>query len=306
MSCTRRQRRLELDRQLAEQLVVASAQRRAPIDPAVELGQLLDAHRGGDVVHRELEARFVELVVGRARRRVPIPCRAREPVQAHPLGAQGAGLVRDRERAALDRGHVLAGVEREGAGVAVSADRTLVPCRADRVRGVLDHRHPVLVAQGVEAVEVERAPAEVHAQHRAGARAEQSLDVVDVDQPGRRIDVGEHRRRAQHLDDVRAGGERQRRQDHLGVRADPRHPQRDQQRPGRRRRAAHVRPFQAFGQMGLEGGHARPAGDPPGSQRLDDGLDLLLADLRLRELEERRPVPSRRGTGRRRWGRTHR
>jgi hypothetical protein len=66
-------------------------------------------------------------------------------------------------------------------------------------------------------------PREVHGDNRARARRDRCLDRVRVDVHRTAIDIDEHRARAAVLHDVRGGGERQGRGDHLVARGDANH-----------------------------------------------------------------------------------
>ena len=87
---------------------------------------------------------------------------------------------------------------------------------ADRLRGVLDERDPVGVAQLPQRAEVGGVAAEVHRHHRARARGDAALDVRrrEVRALGR-LDVAQHRLGAGVARGVQRGDERERRDDHL-------------------------------------------------------------------------------------------
>ena len=145
---------------------------------------------------------------------------------------------------------------------------------------------PWRVAQRAEAVEVDRAPGEVHGHDRAGARRDRGLGGVEVDEAGARLGVDEHRARADLLDRVGGRDERHRGDEHLVAGAD-----------GRRRAApATARPCRTTRsgrgpRRRAPRGRARSAspwagGDPPAAQRVDDLGDLLLADDRRGQWKE--------------------
>ena len=85
------------------------------------------------------------------------------------------------------------------------------PARAERLRGVLDQRH----AQRGQLGERRRPAEEVHRHDRLRPRGDPRRDVVRIEVERDRVDVREHRRRADAGDRLGGGVERERRADHL-------------------------------------------------------------------------------------------
>src|SRR5207302_11490339 len=94
---------------------------------------------------------------------------ALDTVKADLLDALRLGLVVHDERAALDRGEVLVGVEAEGDKVAGGSDRTRTRTRADGKRRVLDHPHAMARGEAPERTGIERGDV-VRGQEHARAR----------------------------------------------------------------------------------------------------------------------------------------
>ena len=279
--------RRELERQVAQRLVVVVGELGAARDPAVQAAELVDPHRRRDVVHGELEAGLGDLVGGGPGRAVARPGRAAEPVQREPAGALGGRLGGHDEGAALERRDVLGRVEGERREVAVRADRPALPAGADRVRRVLDDGDPVAVAERVDGVQVDREAGEVDRHDRASPRSDERLGVREVDQARLRIGIHEHRTRAGVLDDVGAGHEGHAGDQDLVAVSDSQQPQGDRQ-PGRARgEAADVPHVQVFLEACLERRDLRTGGQPAAADGVEQLLDLLLADLRRAEAEVR-------------------
>ena len=245
----------------------------------------MDPDRGRDVVHGELVAGLVDLVLRRHRAAMAQPRRAGEPVEREPLHALRGLLVADDEGAALERGDVLRGMERERGQVPVRADRPARPAGADRVRGVLDDEQPMTVAQLVDAIEVDRVPGEVHGHQRARPRADQRLGVVEVDQAGARVGVDEHRDAAVVDHGVGARHERDRGKQHLVALLDAADPQRERQAGGAGGEAADVPNTDVRGEPLLERRDLRPHREPPAPDRVEQLGDLLVADRRPAQAE---------------------
>src|SRR6202000_1435185 len=78
-------------------------------------------------------------------------------------------------RATLDGGHVLVGVEAEADQVAEAADAAPLPGRPDRVVGVFDDAHPMAIRNRIEAIHVDRESAEMHWHDRPSTRSDGGL-----------------------------------------------------------------------------------------------------------------------------------
>src|SRR5690348_4694488 len=116
----------------------------------------MDAERGLDVGHVELEAGLADVIVLEAGVREPLPRTKAQSMERQLLDAVGYNFVVGREGTALDGRDVLGHVERVGGEVAVGADQAIPPPGADRVCGVLDDKQTVTIAKRVEGIHVYR------------------------------------------------------------------------------------------------------------------------------------------------------
>jgi hypothetical protein len=277
----------QAQRQAGQPVVVDVPDLGAAVDPAVELGELVDADARLDVGHVELEARLLDLVVLEPGVGVALPGAEAQPVQGEPLDTRGDLLVGGRQGAALEGGDVLGHVERVGREVAVAADRRAAPLGADRVRGVLDDMDTVLGGDLPEPIEVDRPSREVDRHYGARTRSDRGLDRVEVDQAGAaRLAVDQHRRRPAVLDGVGRGDEGHRRHEHLVARLDVERLQRQDQRRGAGRDAADVGRADVILKCALEAADLRTGAHPTATHRVDDLGDLIVADVGLAEDEE--------------------
>jgi hypothetical protein len=122
------------------------------------------------------------------------------------------------------------------------------------------------------------------------SRSDAPLHCLEIDQPGPRLAVGEDGRRAQQLDGVRARGEGERRDEHLVAPPHAGEPEAKEQTGRGGREAAHPGGRQALLESGLERADLGPRDEPAGAKRVDDLGDLLLAQIRAREMQKRRPL----------------
>jgi hypothetical protein len=169
--------------------------------PPVELCEKDTEERGLQLVEPRVVADEVEVDLVR---------RAVERKHAHAL--EQRLVVRRDETAVADAKEVLRREEAERRDVADLRDAG----RAERLRGVLDHRHAELRQLDGGSGTAEQ----VHRHDRARARRDPRRDVVDVDVQRHGIDVGEDRGRAAAGDRLRGRVERERRADHLVAGAD--------------------------------------------------------------------------------------
>ena len=184
----------QADRQVAEGLVVAGGDRLPAGGVALELGELDEPDRGGEVGHPEVVAEHLELVAR------PHPLVAVEP---QPVGQP---VVVGRDEAALGGRHVLRRVQAERA-VPEAAGLPAAERRAVRLAGVLDDGQAVAVGDRLDHVHVGDEPEEVDRADRPGPRRDRRLDPLGVDQVGVRLDVDEDRRGAGVEDRVGRRGE---------------------------------------------------------------------------------------------------
>ena len=103
---------------------------------------------------------------------------------------------------AFSGGEVLARLEAEGARIAERADRAAAPAREPRLRGVLDDPEAAPGRDGVHAVHVGRASADMHRQDGRRALRDRGLDQLRVQVVRARLDVDERGDGAQRPDGV--------------------------------------------------------------------------------------------------------
>ena len=99
------------------------------------------------------------------------------------------------------------------------------------MRRIVEQREAAAIGESLQAAHVARVAVHVRRQQAAGALADESGSLLDVQIEGVRIDVAEHRRQPGPLDRVHRGGKRERRRDHLAL--DLEGAQRRQERHGR-------------------------------------------------------------------------
>ena len=236
-----------------------------------------------------LETHVVNFVVPRAALVVALPRVLVHPVQTGDGDLLGERVVGGRDHAALGGGEILGGVETEAGEIADGADLrhpapVHVPRRAGRVRRVLDD-FQIVVARDLEnAIHVAGVAGEVHRQNRAhapiGAALERLLDARGIDVEGARIDVDEHRPRAQVAEHLRRRGESERRGDNLVARTDAERPQRQMQRAGAMRKRERMLGAHVLGEFVLEAFGLGAGGDPSGAQCLEHLALLVGSDGR--------------------------
>src|SRR5262249_26531720 len=129
-------------------------------------------------------------------------------------------LVIEHERATLDGGDVLVGVEAEGDEVAGGADGPAAPGAAEGLGGVLDDAEAVLLGDGVEAVAGPGQAGEVGQDDGAGGGRDGGLDAAEVEVARHGVDVDEHGPGADLEDDVGGGDPGERGGDDLVAGAD--------------------------------------------------------------------------------------
>src|SRR6202034_4472668 len=120
---------------LAPQLEIARHQRAPPGVEFLQAPELPETDRGGDVRQVALAAGEQRVEVVRAAPHLPVPAMQLDRRQLVRRAA--------RDRAALDGGDVLVGMETEAHQVAEAADALARPRRTDRMRRVLDDAQPV-------------------------------------------------------------------------------------------------------------------------------------------------------------------
>src|SRR5262245_56939848 len=208
-------------RQGGEGLAVPAGDARPRREELLEAGELGEAERGLDVRQVVLEAERDDLVVGERALPVPAPRVAADAVEAEKAETvRERGIVR-RHHAALAGRDRLDGVEAEDGGGGAAADGATTIPRAERVGRVLDQRDAAAGGDRLQGVQVERLTREVDGQDRARARRDRALDRVGQDLERPRIDVDEHRARADGEDHVTGRGPRHRGRDDVVAATDP-------------------------------------------------------------------------------------
>ena len=191
-----------------------------------------------------LEFPFKTLELGqhdRALQRVHSPTHAHPRVHvapALPVHADLAAGSGERVVAREDRPAITVAAERLAREEAGAADRAQVAAApapvsgAEALRRVLDHRQIVARGDRANGVHVGALAVEAHRHQRAGARRDGGLDQRRIDVAGVRLDIDEHRHRAEQHDRLGRRREGERRRDDLvtGLKTD-RH-QADQKRLG--------------------------------------------------------------------------
>ena len=197
---------------------------------------------------------------------------------AHPVGEARVGR---HEGATSRRGHDLVAVEREDPAVTQRARRATLVRRAERLGGVLDHRHPVAGAQRHDLVVVGTLAVQVDDHHgrrqTAGALAVRQFggQQLGVHVPRRRVAVDESWRGAHVRDCVRRRRERERRHEHVVAGPHAERRQRQVQRTGATRHRHHARPAHERRQLGLERIEFRTSRrNPSAVERPQQGLAL--------------------------------
>ncbi|MBI1990295.1 MAG: hypothetical protein HYS65_11315, partial [Betaproteobacteria bacterium] len=231
----------------------------------IETRELREAHAGVHVGKVELASGHIDIA-----RAVGQP---RNAVKAQLLGELRFVGVVEHQRAALDRGHVLVGVEAECHQVAKGADSAAAPARADRERGILDDPQTVFAREAVQAIHVDRQAGEMRRQYRAGGRRDRGRGLRQIDVARREVAIDEHRFRADFDDHVGRGEEALRGGNHFVAGADAANLQRDFDgcRGGGQR--AHRAAAEILRQCALEGDDLGAACDPSRTQDGGDALD---------------------------------
>jgi hypothetical protein len=157
------------------------------------------------------------------------------------------------------------------------ADDLVLAARADGVRGVLDDRH-VRADRRADLGHRQREAGEVHGHHGARAVRERRLQRGRADIPGRGVDVGEARRRADVRGAVGARGERDRAREQLVALAEARGPGGGVQRGGAGGECDGVRRLDHPRELRLEGREGGTLGEPLAAEHVDDGLHVVLVD----------------------------
>ena len=203
--------------------------------------------------------------------------------------------IAHRDGAAVARGHRLGRVEAEDRRVAELGDAHAVALGLDGVRGVFDQREMVTIADVAEARHVGELAVEVHRDDRARARRDRRFDRARIDEPGARVDVGEHRHGAVKERRVRRGDEGHRRGDDLVARRDTERVQREGE-PHRAARDADDLPLpEERAERAASNSATRgPSVEKQRCERLGDGRDLGVTEVVLVKLDalHRRNVAS--------------
>jgi len=142
------------------------------------------------------------------------------------------GIVAGHHSAVAEAAEVLAREEREAAVVADRADAAALVLRTDRLAGVFDDDEVVLFGDRHDRVHIGGLAEEVDRNDRLGARRHFFLDLRRIDVVGRRVDVGEDRRRADPDDCADRRKEGEGRGDDFIAGPDPFDHQRDDERVG--------------------------------------------------------------------------
>jgi hypothetical protein len=212
------------------------------------------------------------------------------------LDTEGVGLARLRgdvvairgQRPALTGGDALASVEGEAGGVAEAAGRASLVGGAGGAGGVLDEPQAVRVGDGLQLGVVGALAEHVDGHDTDRPIGDGSFDRSRVDGPGVRPDVGEDRPPAGVDHGVTGGREGVVGDDDLVPGA---HAERGEGQVERGRAIADRQRVRPAGHAGKLVPEARPggavAGDPTGTEHLFDRAELLLAEARLAEGDDR-------------------
>src|SRR5207247_6534333 len=252
---------------------------RSKVSPSVrkflQMGKLPETEARGDVGKVEFAAGDIDLHA--------VLAEARHALQAKFFAQGNEALLRQNQGTALGRGDVLVGMKAEGDEVAERAQGAYAPARAERLGGVFDDPEGFPAGDRIQAVAIDRQPGEIDGDQRAGRRRERRFDLLQVDVPGARIDIDEHRARADLEHDIGGGDPGKGRGNYLVPGADARQPQADLERGRAGGKAAHGAPAAQPRQRRLERLHLRPGGDPAGAQDLGHAGDRFLVDRRAGE-----------------------
>ena len=279
----------ERDARRGERAAVDGIDLAAPRELRGQRLELRAADRGEQVAEAVVEADVVVLIVrgGLARLRREM-ARALDDVAA----------VRHEHAAAARRDDLVA-VEREGRALAERAGAAAAAGRAERFRGVLDHRHAVARADVEDARVVGALAVEIDGDDRgrllprARARGEIFFEQIGIERPRVGRDVHERRRRAHVGDRVGGRRERHRRGDDLVAAADAERDERQVQRGGAARQRYRVRHADRGGELALERVDVRPERrDPPRVERVEQQLALGRADVWRRQINAAHRPPS--------------
>ena len=152
-----------------------------------------------------------------------------------------------------------------------------------RLRAVLDHRDAMPAAGRDDRLERGRLAVEMHRDHRAdrrhaGRRMRQHLgQFAGIHRVEIRLDVDQHRRRADHLDRGHRGNRGVRHRHHAHARSDAQRAQRQRQCIGAVAAADRRGRAQPGGELGLERAHLLAEDVPAGLQHpRHGGIDLAL------------------------------
>ena len=208
-------------------------------------------------------------------------------------------VVAGDEAGIAERAEVLGRIEREAAGQPQSADAASAVAGADGLGRVLDERHPA--GNGGQRRHVHRLSEQVHGNDGLGLRCHRPAHRIDVQVVGRRVDVDQHRPRAEPGHASGGGEERKRRRDHLVAFADAGRHQRHQQRVGARRYPDCVRHLEVVGEFALEGEDFLAHDAALAVAHPGDGLEELVAQRPVLGLE----VEKRDRLGHDRWAIRH-
>ena len=209
-------------------------------------------------------------------------------LQAILLGQTGFFGVVQHQAAAFGRRDVLVRLEAERHQVTQGTDLLAVPFRTQGLGRVFDDAQVVFLGDGVQAVHVHRQAGQVNRDDRLGARGDGRLDLVQVDIAGHRVDIGEHRGRADFDDHVGGGDPGDWRGDHFVARADTGDAQGDFHGAGAGVEGAHRTSAEVFRQLRFKGRDLRTAGDPAGAQDIAHGGNGRFVDGRFGKRQERK------------------
>ena len=227
--------------------------------------KLAQADRGGDVGHIVLAAQHVHFDA--------VPAAAHDALQPEFFRKRGLSFIVQHQAAAFGGGDVLVGLKAERNEIAERADGLALPCRAYRLRGILDHAQFVLVGDRIQPVHVHRLAGQIHRNDRTGSWRDRGFNFIEIDVARDRVDVGEYRHSTHFEDHVRGGDPRDRRGDDFVARAYAGDAQRDLHRAGAGIERAHRTSAEVGRQLLLEFLHLGAAGDPAGAQRIGHRSD---------------------------------
>lgn len=245
---------------------------RQPLDVAVAAGvvgiqppQLAAGDRGAERRHAGLEAETRRGEAAQRRGKLQDP---RHVAQQHGTLESFIGI--GQQDASLARRGELVTLQAEDADVPKHSARPVMPCRALRVRGVFNHRQPMLAGDGQQFGHAAGHPPQVDDHDRAGARRDAPAHVIGIQPAALGFALGKDRDRPQPEHGQHRRPPRGRRDDYLVARLELKGKKRRQQRGGAVAVRQGMTRAEAGGVIPLQFLHDRVGGDLPIPHDLQD------------------------------------